>query len=53
MWLPLVAEDRSPAGIRDQTDRTPACSRLAHETSRHRSERGGTATSGEGEDQGR
>jgi hypothetical protein len=39
----LVAEDRSARGARDQTDRIPACSRLAHESIRHRREQRGTA----------
>jgi hypothetical protein len=43
----LVAEDRSAAGVRDRTGPEPrTCSRLAHETVRHREEPRGTADRG-------
>jgi hypothetical protein len=42
----LVAEAGAPEASTTRRERNPACSRLAHETVRHRQEQRRTATSG-------
>jgi hypothetical protein len=47
MRLSLTVEPDSQEASATRRNRTPACSRLAHETSQHRQAQRGTASSGE------